>query len=732
MKNIIITIILSHFLINSLSAQVYSFQSQGTAIDLEIVTNDCVNFNYEIKVDGIIPTMDCYATLQGYNSSNNTYCGFIPFTAGCYDPGSVTFPQPAHIYNNQNWSTKQWEAVYAVPEVGPSSQPLQSPYCLWLVDEAVVIQQYERRVSCDNIGAKVNFFEPYDLGCKSIASITTSHQSGDYFPCGCTNVTGTINYTDGTTYDFDFYVEVDGCDPNSPTLAIIEGGLLLESVPQSTSNGDVLTINSCGLVSKSNLSTLDMDSDPANEIQDISTDATAGNITLSSGSSLTLNVDDADNDPMNELQDWSNLPNIPADILDGDQVDDADNDPANEIQDISLNGADLTITSGSTITLPSGSSLIDMDNDTHVDVEDTPDNDEINFTMQGIENYRFRNNNGNAIMDIRNSSNTIIGTDAGLNIATSGNSSTFIGKNAGKSNTSGDSNTFIGENAGESNQAGKNNVAIGSESLKNATSNSNVAVGQNSGANTTTGLNNVFVGEASGYTNDTGINNVIIGQGAGYNNDASYNTYVGRWSGLQNFTGTYNTALGYSSGSANGQAGLTNSTAIGHDARATASNMVRLGNSAVTKITGNVDFTFPSDMRIKTNIENSQMGLDFINELRPVKYKVDYNKMAKMQGENLEDFKKERNELSNKINHGFLAQEVEAILQKSGLEFQGVVVPEDKDSDLYRMSYSTFVVPLVKAVQELDEENKSLKVENQKLQNQISSIIRRLETLEQQ
>ncbi|SMD36940.1 hypothetical protein SAMN04488029_3153 [Reichenbachiella faecimaris] len=45
-----------------------------------------------------------------------------------------------------------------------------------------------------------------------------------------------------------------------------------------------------------------LDNSDTNEIQDISTDGTAGDITLSDGSTLTLNVDDADADPSNEDQ----------------------------------------------------------------------------------------------------------------------------------------------------------------------------------------------------------------------------------------------------------------------------------------------------------------------------------------------------------------------------------------------------------------------------------------------
>ena len=48
---------------------------------------------------------------------------------------------------------------------------------------------------------------------------------------------------------------------------------------------------------------------------------------------------------------------------------------------------------------------------------------------------------------------------------------------------------------------------------------------------------------------------------------------------------------------------LTNATAIGNGANVSASNKIRLGNTAVTVIEGQVAFTFPSD---KTKKENFQ------------------------------------------------------------------------------------------------------------------------------
>lgn len=73
----------------------------------------------------------------------------------------------------------------------------------------------------------------------------------------------------------------------------------------------------------------DDDPDPTNELQTLSQNGSE--ITLSNNGG-TVSINDADADPTNELQNWSNLPGIPADIADGDQVDDADADPANEIE----------------------------------------------------------------------------------------------------------------------------------------------------------------------------------------------------------------------------------------------------------------------------------------------------------------------------------------------------------------------------------------------------------------
>jgi hypothetical protein len=67
------------------------------------------------------------------------------------------------------------------------------------------------------------------------------------------------------------------------------------------------------------------------------------------------------------------------------------------------------------------------------------------------------------------------------------------------------------------------------------------------------------------------------------------------------------------------------------------------------------------------------------------------------------------------VQTGFIAQDVEIIANSMGFEFSGVDAPEN-DNDHYGLRYAEFVVPLVKAVQELAKENEALKVRIEQLE----------------
>jgi predicted RNase H-like nuclease (RuvC/YqgF family) len=81
------------------------------------------------------------------------------------------------------------------------------------------------------------------------------------------------------------------------------------------------------------------------------------------------------------------------------------------------------------------------------------------------------------------------------------------------------------------------------------------------------------------------------------------------------------------------------------------------------------------------------------------------------------------------IYSGFIAQDVEKTAKEIGYDFSGVDAPKN-ENDLYGLRYAEFVVPLVKAVQELDQENEELKAENAELKNDMADLKARLDKIE--
>ena len=123
--------------------------------------------------------------------------------------------------------------------------------------------------------------------------------------------------------------------------------------------------------------------------------------------------------------------------------------------------------------------------------------------------------------------------------------------------------------------------------------------------------------------------------------------------------------------------------------------------------------------------------------LRPVTYNFNVDKENTILGINNDNSPK-KYEIEKIKFSGFIAQEVEQAAIKSGYDFSGIHKPKH-DKDLYGLTYSEFVVPLTKATQEqqqliekLQEDNKSLKAENDALKQQMLSFEQRLKQLEKQ
>jgi hypothetical protein len=104
------------------------------------------------------------------------------------------------------------------------------------------------------------------------------------------------------------------------------------------------------------------------------------------------------------------------------------------------------------------------------------------------------------------------------------------------------------------------------------------------------------------FSNTTGGANTASGQSALFHNTTgNNNTAIGDDALSGNTTGSNNTAIGL--GASVTIENLTNATAIGAGALVNNSNKIRLGNSAVTVIEGQVGFTASSDKTKKENFK---------------------------------------------------------------------------------------------------------------------------------
>ena len=181
------------------------------------------------------------------------------------------------------------------------------------------------------------------------------------------------------------------------------------------------------------------------------------------------------------------------------------------------------------------------------------------------------------------------------------------------------------------------------------------------------------------------------------------------------------TALGWLAGN-NLEDIVDNATAIGALVGSTASDQVRIGNMAVSSIGGPVPWTTFSDAQFKKDIKEDVVGLSFINALRPVTYEVDWAEFKNWWEEKYPGYPvSSLDQFYDKTDvryTGFIAQEVEAAAQNSGYEFSGVDRPKN-EKDYYGLRYSTFTVPLIKAVQEMTQQNQILEERKEWLQQEI-------------
>jgi len=160
----------------------------------------------------------------------------------------------------------------------------------------------------------------------------------------------------------------------------------------------------------------------------------------------------------------------------------------------------------------------------------------------------------------------------------------------------------------------------------------------------------------------------------------------------------------------------------------------------VTSIGGYANWTNISDGRVKKNIKANVPGLTFINKLKPVTYNLDLDAADKIAvhsavqnadaGMLQPSAKKleERKQKEQILYTGFVAQDVEKAAKELNYDFSGVDAAKN-DKDLYGLRYAECVVPLVKAVQELSQQDDSLNLKINQLVPLISGM--KIENAEQ-
>jgi hypothetical protein len=207
--------------------------------------------------------------------------------------------------------------------------------------------------------------------------------------------------------------------------------------------------------------------------------------------------------------------------------------------------------------------------------------------------------------------------------------------------------------------AASDNIALGRYALKKNTASNNIAIGPDALSGTTSGYMNTALGGLAMYNNTSGC----------------CNTSIGRYTGVINTTGSNNTFLGTK---ANGLA-------------AGCSNTITLGNNAITTIRAQVtSITALSDYRDKAYIETLPVGLEFLRQVRPVKFTWKMRDGSKV----------------GQKESGFIAQELKQVADNSSIKdwLDGLVI-SNEDESRFEAAPGKLLPLLVKAIQELADQN---------------------------
>ena len=218
--------------------------------------------------------------------------------------------------------------------------------------------------------------------------------------------------------------------------------------------------------------------------------------------------------------------------------------------------------------------------------------------------------------------------------------------------------------------------------------------------NTTT--NSLYVGEVPSNLGSDAVNNTSLGDSALVNinstsgNDADNNTAIGYNAGNSITTGKENTLIG--SGAATDNSAGYNQTSLGYGAVCSDNNQVTLGNSSITELRcGATTIASLSDRRDKTDIIESEYGLNFVEKLKPVQFTWKRRELEEGDINNPHNGKKRL---------GFIAQDFQDAMPDGENDILDLV--NEANPERIEAKYGNLIPILVKSIQELQQKVQSL------------------------
>jgi hypothetical protein len=180
---------------------------------------------------------------------------------------------------------------------------------------------------------------------------------------------------------------------------------------------------------------------------------------------------------------------------------------------------------------------------------------------------------------------------------------------------------------------------------------------------------------------------------------------------LSGSTSNCNIGIGWLAGAC-GVTTVTNTISIGTLASTSTTNNHTVWGNASNSVLNCVyaAWTNVSDCRDKTDIQElpTNLGLNLIKKLRPVKFKWDHRDVYVMNC-GFEYGQKDGTLKGEKDHYGLIAQELKNALDELNVTFDALNYTQEQDA--YRLTYEELIAPIIKSIQELEERVSNL--ENQ-------------------